>query len=119
MGSITSGVGTYLYRNTEDILLSGIQIDGINGINGFDRTAADYSSDAAARASDVSFIESAAVPFALRADNSIGLHATRIGLMYDEVFLFTTGLTIVIKSMERRPSRASYAYARGGTTPQT
>ncbi len=113
VGGITSGVGTYLYRNTENIMLSEIQLDGING---FDRIAADFSSDAAARASDVLFIGSAVAPFALLADKDIRRYATQIGFMYGEVFLLTTGLTTLIKSTAQRPRPYVYEEGLPGTT---
>ena len=108
VGGITAGVGTYLYRNTADVTLAEIQLDGIRK---FDRVATKYSSDAAARASDVFFLGSAAVPFALLADRDIRANASQVGLMYAEVFLLTTGFTTIIKSTAQRAR--PYVYEEG------
>lgn len=98
-GVVTTTIGTVLFYNVPDLTKGEVVLDGINK---FDRIAARYSSDKAANLSDKFLYAGAIMPLALLIDPKIRSNAFKVGVMFTEATLLTTGLTTLIKSTAQR-----------------
>lgn len=101
-GGVSAGVGMY-FRSTTP-LLEAIEIQRISNteVNSFDRFATNNYSKAADRASDFFWGGSHLIPLLFLAGDETKKEALGIGMMFGEVFLLNTSLTVVVKYTTRR-----------------
>ena len=97
-----------MQRQTDPLSLERISSLDENSINRFDRIATSYSSLTAKKASDFFFYGTLSMPSLFVFSKKMRKDVRDISLIYGETLFFTTGLTIITKSVTHRIRPLAY-----------